>query len=358
MLRKKTLSLLTAFAFSAIPFAASATETIKLTVAMGHPEVFLWVKLVKDVFIPTVNEELAKTGEVKVDWTEGYGGTIVKLGSEVDALQSGIVDVGQMSGVFNPATLGLLNMTYAMPFGSTDALAVSNAVEKALRNTPGALDAVEKATGIHYIGGGISINDYNIGANKPMKTLADMNGVKIAGAGPNLAWLRGTGAVGVQGSFVSFYNDIKAGVYDGYVGWMDAGVSAKLYEVAPNWNATHFGAMYIGGLGVATPVWEGFSENTKKAFLTAAATYAKAYHEQQAAQYDAAVKKFKDNGGVINEMDPAERTKWINELPNPTTDWIKAADARGEPAADVLKTYAAALKDDAGFTFERDYLAK
>lgn len=337
--------------------SAQAQQTINLTIAAGHPEIFLWVKHIKETFIPAVDAELAKKGEVKINWTQGYGGTIVKLGSEVDAFQSGIMDVGQMSGVFNPATMGLLNLTYAMPFGPADARGVTTAVEKALNDTEGALAKLEEATGVVYIGGGIAIDDYNIGSTKAFTKIADFNGVKLGGAGPNLAWLASTGAVGVQGSFVSFYNDIKTGVYDGYIGWMTAGVPAKLYEVAPNWNEVHFGAMYIGGWGVRKETWDTFSDDTKAAFRTAAAAYTKAYFDEQEARYDAAKKTMLDNGGKVVALDPAERSAWIKALPNPSAAWAKASEARGEPGKKVLEAYRDNLKA-AGFTFERDYLAE
>lgn len=337
--------------------AAFGQETLNLTVATGHPEVFLWVKHLKETFIPTVDAELAKTGKTKVNWTQGYGGTIVKLGSETEAFQQGIIDVGQMSGVFNPATMGLLNLTYAMPFGPADPRAVTEAVEDALNKTEGALAALEEATGVVYIGGGIAIDDYNIASTKALTKIADMNGVKLGGAGPNLAWLAGTGAVGVQGSFVTFYNDIKTGVYDGYIGWMTAGVPAKLYEVAPNWNQVHFGAMYIGGLGVSKQQWDTFSDEVKAAFRTAAAAYTKAYFDEQDARYESSKKAMLENGGKVVELDPAEHSAWIKALPNPTKAWAAAAEARGEPGKKVLEAYRDDLKAK-GFTFERDYLAE
>lgn len=336
---------------------SSAQETLKLTVATGHPEVFLWVKHIKTTFIPVLAEELAKSNEVKVEWTEGYGGTIVKLGSEVDAFQQGIMDVGQMSGVFSPAQLGLLNLTYAMPFGPADPRAVTTAVETALSGTEGALAALEEATGVVYIGGGIAIDDYNIGASKAFAKVADLDGIKLGGAGPNLAWLNGTGAVGVQGSFVTFYNDIKTGVYDGYIGWMTAGVPAKLYEVAPNWNQVNFGAMYIGGLGVSKTMWDTFSDNTRAAFRTAATAYTKAYFDEQESRYESALKTMTDSGGKVVVFDPAEREAWIKKLPNPAAAWMEAAEARGEPARKVLEAYRDALKGG-GFSFVRDYLAE
>lgn len=336
---------------------AHSQETINLTIASGHPEVFLWVKHLKETFIPTVDAELAKTGQVRINWTEGYGGTIVRLGSEVEAFQTGIMDVGQMSGVFNPASMGLLNLTYAMPFGPADARGVTVAVEKALMETEGALEQLEEATGVVYIGGGIAIDDYNIASTRELKRIADMNGVKLGGAGPNLAWLAGTGAVGVQGSYVSFYNDIKTGVYDGNIGWMTANVPAKLYEVAPYWNLVNFGAMYIGGMGVAKPIWDGFSDETKAAFRAAATAYTVAYFDEQEARYESAKATLQENGGTIVEFDRAERSAWIAALPNPSAAWATAAEARGEPARQVLQAYRDNLAAD-GFEFERDYLAE
>ncbi len=357
MYRNAFLGGVAAIAFALGSGPVSAQEVLNLTIATGHPEVFLWVKHVKATFIPTVDAELAKTGKYKINWTEGYGGTIVKLGSEVEAFQQGIIDVGQMSGVFNPATMGLLNLTYAMPFGPADARGVTTAVEKALTETEGALDKLQEATGVVYIGGGIAIDDYNIASTKPLAKIADMNGVKLGGAGPNLAWLAGTGAVGVQGSYVTFYNDIKTGVYDGNIGWMTANVPAKLYEVAPNWNMTHFGAMYIGGMGVSRQQWDTFDDEVKAAFGTAAAAYTKAYFDEQEARYEAAKKTLVDNGGTIVEFDAAERSAWIKGLPNPSAAWMKASEARGEPARKVLEAYRDNLKA-AGFTYERDYLAE
>jgi TRAP-type C4-dicarboxylate transport system substrate-binding protein len=336
---------------------AMSQETLNLTVATGHPEVFLWVKHVKETLIPTIDAELAKTGKFKINWTQGYGGTIVKLGSETEAFQQGIIDVGQMSGVFDPAKMGLLNLTYAMPFGPPDARGVTAAVEKALTETEGALAKLEEATGVVYIGGGIAIDDYNIASSKAFTKIADLNGVKIGGAGPNLAWLANTGAVGVQGSYVTFYNDIKTGVYEGNIGWMTANVPAKLYEVAPNWNQTHFGAMYIGGLGVSKTQWDTFDDEVKTAFRTAATAYTKAYFDEQETRYEAAKKTLVENGGKLVDFDPAERSAWIKALPNPTAAWAKASEARGEPAKKVLEAYRDNLKAS-GFTFERDYLAE
>ncbi|GGB29026.1 C4-dicarboxylate TRAP transporter substrate-binding protein [Allosediminivita pacifica] len=335
---------------------ATAQETLRLTIASGHPEVFLWVKHMHETFIPTVNAALAETGDLQVEWTEAYGGTLVKLGSEAEALETGIADIAMASGVFDPAGMGILNITYAMPFGPIDPEKVTGAVEKALYGTEGLVDQITEETGVVYIGGGVAIDGYNIAATRPISTRADMQGMRIGGAGPNLAWLDGTGAVGVQGSYVSFYNDISTGVYDGNIGWMTANVPARLYEVAPYWNRTDFGAMYIGGLGIAERVWEDFSEETRDAFRKGAEAYAAAFFEEQSAKYEAAEQTMLENGGEVVTMEPAERQAWIDEVANPLTAWRESALARGEPVDQMLTIYRDTLAEE-GFTFPRDYLA-
>lgn len=342
---------------SGLAAPALAQETIRITIASGHPEIFLWVKHMRESFIPAVNAALAETGEVKVEWTEAYGGTLVKLGSEAEALETGIADMAMASGVFDPAAMGILNITYAMPFGPTDPVMVTEAVESALYGTEGLLDQLASETGVVYIGGGVSIDGYNIAATRPIRTRADMAGMKIGGSGPNLAWLNSTGAVGVQGSYVTFYNDISTGVYDGNIGWMTANVPARLYEVAPYWNRTDFGAMYIGGLGISQRVWDGFSEKTREAFRKGAQAYAAGFFKEQAERYAAAEKTLIDNGGEIVVMDPADRQAWIDGMANPLTAWRDAAVARSEPADALLVAYRDALAEK-GFTFPRDYLAK
>lgn len=334
-----------------------AQETIRMTIASGHPEVFLWVKHMHETFIPTVDAALAEAGEVQIQWTEAYGGTLVRLGSEAESMRSGIIDVAMASGVFDPAGMGILNITYAMPFGPIDPRMVTDAVEQALYSTDGLLDQITDETGVVYIGGGVSIDGYNIASTRPIRTRADMEGMRIGGAGPNLAWLDSTGAVGVQGSYVSFYNDISTGVYDGNIGWMTANVPARLYEVAPYWNRTDFGAMYIGGLGISQDRWDSFSETTQAAFLAGAEAYAEAFFEEQAQNYANAEATLLENGGEEIPMDPAERDAWINGMANPVTAWRDAALARGEPVDQLLTAYQANLAE-AGFTFPRDYLAE
>lgn len=333
---------------AALAIPAQAQERIQLTAGFGHPEVFLWVTTFRDTFIPVLAEELARTGEVEIDWTEAYGGTLVKVGSEAEAFQLGIMDVGFINAIFNPSTMGIMLPSYAMPFGPTDSRLVTAAAEAALSGTPGVLEELADTAGFVYIGGGFAIDNYSISATQPLSTLADFQGLRIGGGGANLAWLAPTGAVGVQGSYVSFYNDINAGVYDGQIGWMTANVPARVYEVAPYWNEWNFGAMYVGGLAVSSMRWDTFSDATRDAFRSAADAYSEAYLTAQEARYHLAEAVFLENGGHIIEVDAADRLQWIAEMPNPTAAWRAAIEARGEGRACTCCSHCVSELSDRG----------
>lgn len=88
---------------------------------------------------------------------------------------------------------------------------------------------------------------------------------------------------------------------------MTANVQVRMYEVAPYWNQWHFGAMYIGGLGVSKMRRDTFSDDTTAAFRPAAAACWEAYFTEQAARNDAARDTLLASGGKIVEGNVGDR---------------------------------------------------
>lgn len=338
---------LIATALAAAP--AAAQESIRMTMAAGHPPIFLWVKLLKDTFAATVDAELARTGKYKMQWTEAYGGTLAKIGSELETMQQGISDVGIVSSVFQSAKLPLNNVTYFVPFGPADANVVTQSVSSA-QDSPALMAEWAKYNTVYLAG--FAIDNYNIIASFPFTKIEDLKGKKIGGAGPNLNWIKNTGAVGVQGSLNTFYNDIKTGVYDGAFVFATAAVPAKLYEVAPNMVKLDFGAMHAGALAINKGRWDKLPDEVKAAFRKGANAYKATYLAEQTARIESSLAAWQKAGGKIVTVDPAERAKLVKLVPNPTKDWFKQAGAG--PAKKVLSEYMNAARAT-GFKFARDY---
>ena len=333
------------------PGAARAQETIKLTVAAGHPPIFLWVKHLRETFMPTADAELAKSGKYKIEWNEAYGGTLAKIGSELESMQQGISDMGIVATVFHPAKLPLNNVTYFVPFGPADANVVTKAIDY-VQGLP-ELTAEWSKYNVVYLAG-FSIDNYGLVTKEPVRTVADLQGRKLGGAGPNLNWIKNTGAVGVQGSLNTFYNDMKTGVYEGTVIFVTAAVPAKLFEVAPNYTRTEFGAMYAGAVAINKNRWNALPDEVKAAFRKGANAYKAAYLAEQTARIEASYAAWQKAGGSVTELSAAERTKLVKTIPNPAKEWVKQSKAKGLPADKVLKAYMDSVRAT-GFNFARDF---
>jgi TRAP-type C4-dicarboxylate transport system substrate-binding protein len=340
---------LAAVAIGATAAPASAQEIIKMTAAAGHPPIFLWVKLVRESFMATVDAELAKTGKYKMQWNEAYGGTLAKIGSELETMQQGISDIGMVSTVFQSAKMPLNNVTYSVPFGPADANIVTKSISSA-QDSP-ELTAEWARYNIVYLAG-FAIDNYYIAANFPFSKVEDFKGKKIGGAGPNLNWIKNTGAVGVQGSLNTFYNDIKTGVYDGAFVFATAAVPSKLFEVAPNLIKLDFGAMHAGALAVNKGRFDKLPDEVKAAFRKGANAYKATYLAEQTARIEASLAAWQKAGGKIINVAPAERARLVKMVPNPTKEWMKQAGPG--PAKKVLASYMDAARAT-GFTFIRDF---
>ena len=331
---------------------ARAQEEIKITVSAGHPPAFLWIKHVKESLIKTVDAELAKGGKYKITWNEAYGSTLAKIGSELETVEQGISDMGIVASIFHSAKLPLQNVTISVPFGPTDPELVTEAVDELHKVVPALNKSWDRHNQINL--SAFAVENYCMVTNFPVNKLEDLKGRKISGAGPNLNWIKGTGAVGVVGSLNSWYNDIKAGVYDGALIFATGAVAGKLYEVAPYFVRMDFGAMWTGGFNINKARWNRFPEPVKAAFREAGKVFRTNYLIEQSSRAASAMETWTQNKGTVITVAPDERIRIAKSITNPTVEWIKAAEAKGEPAKQVLTAYMNIIRRRGG-SFARDF---
>ena len=321
----------------------NATETVKLTIVAGHPPVFLWVKHFKETLVPTVDAELAKTGKYKIEWTQAYGGTVAKVGEELEAIEQGLADLGGSWSLFDAAKLPLQNVSYFTPFVTSNGELVAEVTEELQREYPEMGKLWERYNQI-YLGGGVSIDGYNLWSKFPVTKVADLAGRKIGAPGPAANWLKGTGAVGVAGNLTEYYNDLKTGVYDGVVVFFTAAAPARLHEVAPHVTIVDFGSPYGGGITFNMNRWKSLPEEVRAAVKTAVGAFRTAYYVELRARTAGAMDAVVKGGGKISELPAAERAKWANAIPNVALPWAKGLDQQGLPGTEVLKAYMAKMK--------------
>lgn len=321
----------------------AVAQKISVTVVNGHPPVFLWVKHLTETFIPAVERALEGSG-ITIDWTEAYGGSLAKVGGELEALEEGLAEVGVVPTVFEPAKLALDNVTYYTPFGSTSPNQVVEIIDNLHATVPALGDGWAK-NNLVYLGAGFGIDNYHLWTKFPVNSVADLEGRKIGAPGPAVNWLKGTGAVGVSGNLTTYFNSLKTGVYDGVIVFATAALPAKLHEVAPFITKVSFGAQYAGGLAANKDWYDAQPEALQKALLVAAQDYRTAYHEELNARVAGAFETMEAAGATITTLSEAERQKWAALLPNVAKDWAGDLTDKGVPGEDVLAAYMTSLRD-------------
>lgn len=228
----KSLCVGTVAGMLAISAPAHAQKTINLTAIDGYPPKALWVKLFINFYIPEINRRLAKTGNYKIKWNQAWGGQIVKPKHVLQGLQKGLGDIGIVTTVFHADKVPLHAIAYATPFVTTDPDLLARTFDDMAEKFPAFKDTWKKYNQVYLTNLSV-LDSYNMFFREPVSGLGGFKGKKIAAAGLNMAYLKGSGAVGVGGSLVGYYNKLKTGVVDGAMIWAEAAVIFKTVEVAP-----------------------------------------------------------------------------------------------------------------------------
>jgi TRAP-type C4-dicarboxylate transport system substrate-binding protein len=352
-LRARCRSISLAAALAAVVATAPArAEEIALRIGAGHPVVQAYVTLAKEFFVPEISRRAAERTKYTVRWTEAYGGAVAKLPEVLEAVQSGLLDIGALSLPFNPSQLYLNNYCYYVPFTSPDPRDAIKIARRLYDEFPPLHKQFEKY-GQRLIAIGAT-GDYDIITTGPWETLTDLRRYKIGSAGPNLPWLTGTGATPVQASLNDAYTGMQTGVYQGYMVFPRAFVGYRLSEVGKHVKLVHFGAMPINVMTINLRTWNRLPPELQKIVEEVSKEYEQRVGELAKKQDDEALAAMKAQGVILTELPAAERERWalaLQELPR------KAAadgDRRGLPMTALLKKYIELLRSE-GYKLPVDY---
>jgi TRAP-type C4-dicarboxylate transport system substrate-binding protein len=333
-----------ALTVAALPATASAQQVIKLTAMDGYPPRALWVKEFIEFFIPEVDKRLAAAGNrYKIEWTQGWSGQIVKIRSVLDGVQNGLGDIAIITTVFYGDRLPLNNLPYYVPFTSGNPHLVARTMDKLAANIPAYKKQFEDVNQV-VLTSFSTIDDYGIFLKNPISKASELKGLKINMAGANALYLSSVGAVGVAGDLVTYYNNIKTGVVDGAIMWMEGGTTFKLYEVAPYYLKTGFGTMTNKALSVNKNTWNKLPDEVKKVFQDVAVAYREHLADLSAKLGEQSLKTHLANGGKVIELSEAERVTWAKSLPNIAQKWAEDTEKKGLPAKAALAAYMDAIR--------------
>ena len=320
--------------------ARVAAELYTLRIGSGHPAgPTVYVTVMRDYVVPELKRRVAEETEHELRIIEGYGGSIASVAETLEAVQTGILDIGAFCTCFEPAKLFLHNFQYFVPFGPQDAQQAIRISRQVYDRNPWLAEQLEERYGQRLLGLN-GFDNYHLGSSIPWDTVADLRGVKVAGAGPNLPWLEFAGVVPVQSTLPDGYMSLQTGVYSGWLMYPSSYFAYKFHEPAPYYTLIGFGAM--GGAVIMTMnvrTLDRLPADVRQIVEEVGRGYeveaARVLEERQIS----GLANLRAAGAIVRELPEEVRREWAQSLREFPNRMAKEADSRGMPGSVVLRSY-------------------
>ncbi len=319
----------------------AAQEMITANIGSSHPEANIWVYAMKNTFQPEVNRLLMEAGnEYQIDWVENYGGTLYKYTDTREAVRDGIVDVGMVGTVWEGSEMPLQNVTYFTPFATSDHEMIIEIFDTLSDELPELRDSWADQNMVHL--SSLITDSYDVYANFEINGLADLANHRINAPGTSANWLANTGATPLDGALTTYYTDIQTGVSEGALSFASGILPTRVYEVAPKLTRVGIGSMYFGGIAVNKDFFDSQPEAVQNALREAGKITSKGHGDYVSERATTAITEMEAAGLEITELPEAEKTAWVESLPDIVQPWL---DQTGEEGKTVLKAYFDALRE-------------
>lgn len=315
---------------------AMAQDVIKLRIASGHPPANTYVALLQSFFVPEVTKRVAEKTKYKVEFVEGYGGSMVKVADTLEGVQSGIIDLGGYNFGFEPSNLPLHPFQVMLPFGTMDPV-MSLKIARAVYDKVPYLSKVLEDKFKQKLIALIADNGYNLGTTFDWNTVADLKGRKIAGAGLNLKWLEFAGITGVQSSLPDAYTSMQTGVYNGWIMFPSGWVNFKLFEIGKYYTEIGFGAITWHGLTMNTARFSKLPKEVQDIIVQVGREYETLTGTVNQENYPKQLALLRSSGAVVKTLPESVRIEWATALEDWPQQKADELDKMGLPGSQVLK---------------------
>ena len=348
---------LAAVALVAAGFSAAAqAELITLRVGSGHPGgAIVYATGMRDFLVPELERRVAEETDHELRIIEGYAGSIASVAETLEAVQVGMLDIGGYCTCFEPAKLFLHNFAYFAPFGPQVGEEGVRLARQVYEAHPWLDEQLRENYG-QFVLGLSGFDNYHLGTTVPWDSVADLTGVKIAGAGPNLPWLAYAGVIPVQSALPDGYMAMSTGVYNGWLMYPSSYFAFKFHEPAPYYTLIGFGA--TGGAAIVTMNVRSF-ERLPPDVQTIVAEVGRDYERTAARMLDErqafGLESLRASGATVRSLPDDVRREWAYSLRNFPNDMAKEADSRGMPGSEVVRTYID-LVTQSGYQWPVDYV--
>jgi TRAP-type C4-dicarboxylate transport system substrate-binding protein len=352
--RSPLLRLITLFgaALHLIAPPHAGAEQFELTIATTHTVNTPWVHVLKAHFVPEFTRRARAEADTEIRWIEVYGGALSKWTVSLETVATGLADIGWVGSLWEPSKLPLQNITYHLPFITDDLAELVRTFNQIHHKLPAVRQAWLEQNQVFL--GATGIDTYHLLTNFPVRTLDDLKGRKILAPVPSAVWLRGTGAVPVDGALSTYYTQLKTGVADGTVSILTGAHPYRIHEVAPYITLVGIGAQITGALTINLDTFRRLPERAQEILYEMGNEYSERSVAETLRRYDSALATLTAEGAIVATMSAQDKRRWIEGLPEYGQQWVARHERKGLPAGQMLTLLMDALRD-AGLRPQRDW---
>jgi len=286
-------------------------------------------------------------GDVKIDVQ--WGGALFKASAAAQSIANGVADLGTVIAVYFPQEMlgyGIADL----PLRNADAWVGMRATDELMRSSD-AIKANLADQNLVYLGT-FTTSAVNIGCkDSAIRTVEDINGLKVRGVGAYGKAFGDFGANLVSMSIYDAYQGLDSGLLDCSQGYSYAVAALKQQEVMTSYTLLDWGQVGALGIFMNKDAFDALEAETQTVMNEAGVAMADKLGELITADNEAAIQTMKDAGVEVIELDTAERDKLIEKGGKYVNDWVERANAAGLDGTALLEQYRALVTK---YTEERD----
>ncbi len=281
--------------------------------------------------------EKRTNGRVKVQYYAGQ--TLTNAKQTFDSVVDGICDIGLSALAYTRGRFPVM-ATIDLPFGYPSgeaATAVANELFDKFK--PKEFDDV-KFLYIHAHGPGLIHTK-----DKPIKTLADLKGVKIRSTGLSAEVVKALGGMPVAQPMPEAYQSLQKGVVDGSAYPLEANKGWKLGEVV-DYATAAYSAAYTTAFYVVMnkDKWNSIDAKDQKAIEEISKEWAVKHGEAWDSSDMEGLRFFLQQGNTLIGLDSNEAENWKNAVAPLIDEKIKDLNKQGFKGEDIVNAVRATLK--------------
>lgn len=275
-------------------------------------------------------DEIKKRSNGRVEIAFHTSGTMLSAPKTYQGVVSGIADIGMSNISYTRGRFPIIELL-DMPLGFPSAY-VATHVDNDFYNKfkPKDFDSVK----VLYLHGCPPYVIYT--AKKPVRTLEDLRGLKIAGKGRIADILKALGATPVPLETGDYYESLKRGIVEGAASPINTLKDWRLGEVAKYSTSTQkLGAVYTFFVVMNKDKWNALPEDIKKIFNDVSAEWMeKTGIVWMKTEKDGADFLLKQGGEIINLSDQ-ESLKWQKAVEPLIASYAKEMESLGHKKSEI-----------------------